>query len=368
MTGRPIALNGKFLTAAPSGVHRVAEALIAGVDQLLAKAPESAELWEMMTPHSAERSLPLNVIKTRKIGVLTWQPWEQFELPWHARNSLLVNLCNLAPIASRGAITMIHDAQVFISPESYSKAFRSWYQFALPQIGKSASRVLTVSEYSRQKLVEYGVASLEKIDVIHNGVDHLRDIQSDPRILDRLPIQRRGYVVALANTQVHKNIPVLLRAFAALERQDLKLVLVGGHGAEDFIQAGHTPPPNAVFAGRVTDGELRALYSEAVCLAFPSRTEGFGLPPLEAMAADCPTIAAPCGALPEVCGDAALYVDPDDSEGWAAAIITLSQDSELRDRLIQAGRLQAAKFSWARSSERLLEIIRQVNAEGGGRV
>ena len=367
MMNRPVAFNGKFLSGSPSGVHRVAESLILGVDRLLA-ADGGAAGWELLTPKDAARRLELEVIQRRTVGSLTWQPWEQFELPWHARRHLLINLCNLAPIASRGAITMIHDAQVFISPQSYSPAFRHWYQFALPRIGKAAARILTVSDYSRHQLAQYGIAPIEKIEVVHNGVDHLGAAPRDDRVLETLSLPPKGYVIALANTQVHKNVGVLLKAFASPGLANLPLVLVGAHTAADFQAAGHAVPANVVFAGRVSDAEFAALYAGALCLAFPSTTEGFGLPPLEAMIAGCPTLVAPCGALPEVCGEASTYVDAHAPQAWVEAIAKLRDDAAERERLIAAGRVQAAKFSWDRSSRRLLDIIREVAVEPGSRV
>lgn len=361
MSGRTVAFNGKFLASSPSGVHRVAEALITGVDHILAAEPTD-HAWEVLKPRDA-RGLDLSRMDVRTIGRLTWQPWEQFELPWHARGKLLVNLCNLAPLAGHGAITMIHDAQVFISPESYSTAFKTWYQFALPRIGATAGRILTVSEYSRQMLARYGVARLENIEVVHNGVDHLGEVAADMRVFSRLDLDPGSYVVTLANTQAHKNVGMLFHAMRAPDAAGLKLVMVGSHTAQDFEAAGHTPPANVIFAGRVSDEELAALYGSAICLAFPSTTEGFGLPPLEAMRAGCPAVVAPCGALPEVCGEAAIYVDPFEPEAWAKALRRLREDSGERTRLIKAGYDQAAKFTWAKSSRRLMEIIDKVLRE-----
>ena len=117
----------------------------------------------------------------------------------------------------------------------------------------------------------------------------------------------RGFgAVQISPPQAHKNVGLLLRAFADPALRDLRLVLFGGEGRGAFEARGSAVPDNVVFAGRVSDGELRALYAHALCVAFPSTTEGFGLPPLEAMLVGCPAVVAPCGALPEVCGSAAV--------------------------------------------------------------
>jgi glycosyltransferase involved in cell wall biosynthesis len=142
------------------------------------------------------------------------------------------------------------------------------------------------------------------------------------------------------------------------------LVLTGNGTREQFLKAGIHPNSNTLFIGHVSDAQLRALYESAICFAYPSFTEGFGMPPLEAMRAGCPAIVAPCGALSEVCGDAAIYAGPHDSEGWKKAIIGMASDSVLRNQTIEKGRKRAAQFTWNRAAKQLLDIITEtINAE-----
>jgi glycosyltransferase involved in cell wall biosynthesis len=163
--------------------------------------------------------------------------------------------------------------------------------------------------------------------------------------------------VALSTTQVHKNIAILLKAFARPEMADLVLVLFGSTSRAAFEAAAMAVPPNVRFAGRVSDGEMRALMEAAVCIAFPSTTEGFGLPPLEAMLLGCPAVVAPCGALPEVCGDAALYAEPFDDSDWSDKISAIADSPELRERLSVAGRQQAGRFTWRAAAILLANAI-----------
>ncbi|MEQ9316486.1 MAG: glycosyltransferase family 1 protein [Henriciella sp.] len=358
-----ICFNGKFLSAKPTGVHRVSEELIRGVDALLDRNPELLQQteWEILCPKDADRQLPLKHIKSRIVGRTTWQVWEQFELPFYTRGAFLVSLCNLAPLSHRDAMTMIHDAQTFITPESYSVPFRKWYQFALPTIGKRNRRILTVSDFSRQQLAQYGVVPEDKITVIHNGVDHVKDNEADLTVLERLGLERHQFAVGLANTQAHKNLKIAIQAFGQTDLADKKLVLFGSAKKSDFEALGISVPDNVVFAGFVSEEELKALYSEAAFMVFPSTTEGFGLPPLEAMLVGTPSICAPCGALPEVCGDAATYAAPDDAEAWQAEVkrhFALSE-AEL-DARADTCKQQAAKFTWDTASKTLLaEILEQ---------
>ncbi len=360
MTTRTVAFNGKFLSASMTGVHRVAWELISGVQDLLTESDDASRPdCRMIAPRSARPLAPLTDIPLSTRSLLTWQVWEQFELPLRARSALLVSLCNLSPILHRPAITMIHDAQVFLTPDSYSPAFRSWYQFALPAIGRSARRILTVSDYSRQQLVRFGVAPASRIDVIHNGSDHILLCPPSPDIVPRLGLEPGRYVVALANTQVHKNIATLVTASSLRSMAGVKLVLVGAATGDDFRAAGMTTLDNVVFAGRTSDSELRSLMEHAACLAFPSLTEGFGLPPAEAMRLGCPVAAAPEGALPEVCGDAAVYVPALDPEAWAEALRNFADSESLRSTHAALGRARNGLFQWRSASRQLLDIIRR---------
>ena len=326
------------------------------MDRHLSRAAEQSA-WEMVCPPDAHDIPALGAIETRIAGPLTWQVWEQFQLPVAARGQLLVSLANLAPIAHPRSITMVHDAQVFISPQSYSKAFAAWYRFALPRIGAKATKILTVSEYSRRQLAEHGVAAYDRIEVLHNGADHVLDVEPVPAVVQDLGLEPQTYVVAFSSTQAHKNLSVLFQAFRRPELSGVTLVLVGGTRAAAYGAAHMSPPDNVVYAGSIDDGRLRGLLEAAAALAFPSTTEGFGLPPLEAMTLGCPVVAAPCGALPEVCGDAAIYAAPDAPDEWGITLRSLLDSPSLRESRRALGLKNAERFHWADSASRLIGLI-----------
>lgn len=356
---RNIVLNGKFLSGVPTGVHRVAEELIRHAKIIVDEDPDIARALNLMlwVPPNAAANAERMAMPFRVVGPLTGNLWEQVTLPLRARNATIVSLCNVGPMAARDAVTMFHDAQVHLAPKSYSLPFRLWYHIHQPISGRRHRRILTVSDFSREQLDHIGIAGRDRTAVVHNGVDHVLETRPDDNVLGRLGLTKGGFVAALANTQPHKNIGLLLTAFARPELNSVKLVLFGSATASDFAGAGHIVPDNVVFAGRVSDGELRSLYGNALCIAFPSLTEGFGLPPLEAMTTGCPAIVAPHGALPEVCGDAVVYAPADDASPWAAAIARLGDDAAFRDELRASALRQSAHFTWKRAASQLVEEL-----------
>jgi glycosyltransferase involved in cell wall biosynthesis len=364
-------LNGKFLAAAPTGVHRVARELANALADLIAEGAPCARglsLEALVPPATLSAAAPAGAeplrMPLRALGPFAGIAWEQLTLPLRhhtGRRGTLLNLCNIGPVLARDAVTMIHDVQVLLSPQSYRPAFRAWYRALQPLIARRHRLLLTVSDYSKAQIVAAGLAPADRIAVIPNGADHVLAVPPDPQAVARLGLVPGTYVLALANTQAHKNIAVLLRAFADPALAGLTLVLFGGADRAAFARAGHPVPANVVFAGRVGDGGLRSLMEQALCLAFPSTTEGFGLPPLEAMVLGCPAVIAPCGALPEVCGQAALTAAPHDPAAWAGVLAALAGDPHRRAALAARGRDHAARYTWRRAAQRLAGTLRGID-------
>ncbi|SFB62957.1 Glycosyl transferases group 1 [Rhizobium sp. NFR07] len=356
-------INGRFLSAPLTGVQRVAFQLLEALDSNEPFISDKLGLsFELLYPGGAAVAKYRN-IGSRKVGILGGQAWEQFELARAASGGLLLNLCNMGPIAKRQSVTMIHDAQVHTSPKSYSAAFRLWYQFAHPTIGRFHRQILTVSSFSKAELVDRGIAAAERVSVIPNGCDHITRVTPDPSIVARLRLESGPFVVSTANTQHHKNIGILLQAFANRRLHDTRLILFGSATHKDFEAAGHHVPSNVVFAGRLRDEEVAGLLGSALCLACPSLTEGFGLMPLEAMALGCPAIIAPCGGLAEVCAGAALMAAPDDPIEWIRQIEQLTYSPGLREEMTQLGRERASHYTWRNSASMLVgELSRIISA------
>ncbi|MFC4440900.1 glycosyltransferase family 4 protein [Caulobacter henricii] len=291
-------------------------------------------------------------------GHLGGQVWEQFELPSMRGDRCLFSPCNTGPMAVRDQVVLIHDAQPWLQPEAYSPAFRAWYRFLLPQLARRARVVLTISEYSRVQLERFGVVPPGKARVVLNGADHILKISPDPDTLGRHGLIPGGYLLALGNLSPHKNLAMLMRAAAARPAGQPPLVIAGGGNSRVFADASLAPPPGVRLLGRISDGELRALYAHAAAFVFPSLTEGFGLPPLEAMLCGCPTVVSRAGAIPEVCGDASAYVDPTDEAGWIRAMVEVAAlGADARQARVQDGLQHAATFTWARAARQVVDHL-----------
>lgn len=352
-------INGRFLYARPTGVQRVATALLQQLGERQDELRVSLPRGVAVAAPSGDVPATVAGVPVEQSGRRGGQIWEQMVLPRVGRGDIILSLANVGPMATRRGITMIHDAQVYTSPGSYSRAFVAWYRFLLPRLGRRNLQILTVSEFSKRELVGFGIAPADRITVIPNGCDHILAVTPEADAPARWGLRSRGYVVALSTTQPHKNIAILLRAFRDGAMGDLRLVLVGKAGAEEMRAACPDLPDDVIFTGPVSDGALRGLLEQALCFAMPSTTEGFGLPPLEAMLLGTPAVVAPCGALPEVCGDAALYAAPDRAEEWQARIGALRDDPTLFARLRAEGREQAGRFTWARAGGMLIDTIRR---------
>jgi glycosyltransferase involved in cell wall biosynthesis len=356
-----IAINGKFTSQRLTGVQRVAHELTDALCRLL-PAHESPILL-VPRDHLDDKLSPW--VSRRIVRGLRGVLWEQIALPLSASGRTLLSFCNIGPMLMRRQVLMIHDTAIFDFPEGYSAKFRLWYRLSFALLKRNVRHILTVSAFSKARIVEQLGISPDNISVIRNGVDHLDRVSSDYSILERLDVEPDGFVLIVGSLAPGKNLARMLDAIALLARDgcNSKFVIVGGGNARIFGTEARdrgASTENIVWAGYVTDGELKALYENAACFVFPSLYEGFGLPPLEAMYCGCPVIASREGALPEVCGDAVLYCDARSVEDIAAKISCLMSDVDARKTLRVKGREHAQKFRWKDSATELLRVLRRI--------
>ena len=345
-------INGRFLTQAVTGVQRYAREVVKALDRLLRERvldPGETEIT-LLTPRSRADSLPLEHIRTRRVGRLSGHAWEQLELPVWSRGGVLLNLCNTAPLARRAQVVTLHDAAVYRAPHAYSRAFRSWYRLLWSGLAYTAPAILTVSAFSRRELAAcLGIAE-SRIRVVIESGEHVLSAISDPAILDRHGLRARPFVLAVSTANPTKNFGAVVRAIELLADTGVDFVIAGGVDPRVFAAATRPLPAAVKRVGYVSDGELRALYEHAFCFVYPSLYEGFGLPPLEAMSCGCPVVASDAASIPEVCGDAALYCDAKSPDDIARKLVALMADVPQRRALSDRGRAHAARFSWRQAA------------------
>jgi glycosyltransferase involved in cell wall biosynthesis len=358
-----VEINGRFLTQPITGVQRYASEIVRALDRHLASSPclRSRYSFRLITPPHAEGSLELNQITRVSTGRLQGHAWEQLELPARVGRRVLVSLGNTAPMITRNVVT-IHDAAVFAVPEAFSPAFRRWYQILIPLLGRTALRVVTISEFSRNELAARAGIRKDRVDVIPQGCEHLERSPPDETVFQRLPVRRGEYILAVGSQAPHKNIGLLLEALRRMKPEAPPLVLAGGINPRVFGPAVTGEHDRVHSAGYVTDAELKALYRNAQCFVFPSRYEGFGIPPLEAMLSGCPVIVSRAASLPEVCGDAALYCDPRDPDDLARQIERLRDSPADREEYRRRGLERARGFTWDRAAGALVTLLDRVQS------
>jgi glycosyltransferase involved in cell wall biosynthesis len=362
-----VLINGLFLTETLRGVQRYATEMVRALSRLkhryriLMLAPRGRLLRTL--PDVMQDTFPLT-------GAL----WEQFRLPLLAKRlkaSLLYCPCNRAPLVKSNIplIMTIHDAAVFSGPEWFTKSFQLLYHNYFPRVGKISNKVITCSNFAKNDLLKYGIAFEEKIRVIYEGSDHMNGNsmfkkKSSDLPLKNLPLNGKHYVLNLGSRDPRKNVKLLCDAWKTIPeevKQGRILAIAGGKFFNNFADEKISGvPDDVIFLGYISEEQLSPLYNNADSFVFPSLYEGFGLPPLEAMACGTPVLASHSASLPEVCGGAALYCDPYNIDEVTNKLIQMLTDKSLREDLRQKGLERARSFTWGKAAQQLITIFEEV--------
>jgi glycosyltransferase involved in cell wall biosynthesis len=270
------------------------------------------------------------------------------------------------PVRYKGLkLTTIHDLTTlrFENPAKSPFIFRTKqlvYGRVVKRVARESAAILTPSKFVKQDVAQYANISLNKIAVTYEAADKIKDMPEPiPRLKDK------QFIMYVGRATPHKNLTRLIEAFAVLNKKypDLMLALAGKMDANykkvEALATEKRLAHRVVFTDFVTEGELRWMYENTAAYVFPSLSEGFGLPTLEAMVHGAPVVCSNATCLPEINGDAAIYFDPKVTFDIAKKISSVLSDSKLRGQLIRAGKLQAAKYSWQSMAKRTLEIYNQ---------
>ncbi len=304
---------------------------------------------------------------------------EQFLLPRILKNAH----CDLwhfphwnAPlIAPRPFVVTVHDLIFLRCPNPHASTLPAWlyyiklalHRFLLRRVLHRASKIIAVSEFTRQDILKLFKIAPAKITTIHQGLTSLTPncASASPRenAAPTSDLVSAGYFLYVGHAYPHKNLEILLKSYKLYKEQS--------HGSEFLVLAGpddffarrlrawarqNDLDQSVIFKNSLSDSELSVYYSSAKAYVFPSLYEGFGLPPLEAMARGVPAVVSQATCLPEILGSAALYFDPYDISALTTALKQISTDSNLRSRLIVAGHERVKSYSWSRTATETLSI------------
>ena len=301
---------------------------------------------KVVTSYRAARSMPGRIAAMSMAAGAPWSVRRQLELKQLEAIHFPLSVM-LPPVKRPAAVTSVLDIQHEFLPELFSSTELRYRKLVYGWSVRRSRQVITISEHARETLIERLGLKPYRVKTIHLGVDHSR---FTPSLGEREP-----FVLYPANYWLHKNHDRLFDAFQLLrrERRGLRLVLTGTGHKELRL------PQGVESRGRVSDGELVDLYQRAAALVFPSLYEGFGMPPLEAMASGCPVAVSRIASLVEVCGDAAVYFDPTDPEDIARG---MHEAMEAPFGRVQGAVEHAAGYTWDECARRHDDVYRSLIA------
>ncbi|MEI6532975.1 MAG: glycosyltransferase family 1 protein [Candidatus Roizmanbacteria bacterium] len=299
--------------------------------------------------------------------------WSQIFLPiylyTHKRPSVFFSPAHYAPRwCPIPTVVTIHDLAYFLYPEEFLKKdlyqLREWTRYSVDQ----STHLIAVSKTTKKDLIRYYNIQENKISIVYNGFEkQIKEDNAtiDKHILNKWNIRQNEYILFVSTIQPRKNLINLLKAYSELKKQSVSynLVIVGKKGwlYKQIFEDVKTLnlEEHVIFTDYVSDDELVELYKHALCLVFPSLYEGFGIPILEAMSWRCPVITSFASSLPEVGGDACLYIDPENPQDISEKISHLIDNNSLRNKLIEKGLERTKNFSWEKCAQETLEVLQQ---------
>jgi glycosyltransferase involved in cell wall biosynthesis len=303
----------------------------------------------------------LNAVKpTRALQGIKGHVWEQLYLPTLLRQRLLWSPGNTGPLTVSRQVLTVHDAASLDHPEWFERKFALWYNALLPRLVRKVRAIITVSNFSKERIVQLTDVRPEAVHVISNGVEP-RFRPADPETVEEVKARfdlRSPYLLFVGSLEPRKNLKLLIEAWQLGRFEGATLAVVGASG-HLFRRLQFDPVPQGVrLLGRVEDDILPVLYSGAAGFVYPSVYEGFGLPPLEAMACGCPVAVSDIPAHREVCGETAMYFDPFNPEELSSTLDSLLRlDKPARTSYLERGLRHAATYDWEHAASQTWQVL-----------
>lgn len=360
MSEQKIVINARCLTKSLTGIERYAYEVIQRIPHTQLLAPKY-----LLSDYSALTSQHELIVNTLLGGHL----WEQLVLPsMIPKNSLLWSPGGLGAWAVKNQVLTIHDVVAIEHPEWYNPKYSILYRYIWPKLAPRIRHIITDSNFSKERIISVLGVQEKHITVIPCGVSAQFCPQPNNLVneaLRKLSVQT-PYILSVSAISERKNFARLYEAWKLLYPRfpDLWLVIVGETGIVSFKKTSvATSLPRILYLGRVDDEVLPLLYSGATAFVYPSLYEGFGFPPLEAMACGTPVVTSNVTSIPEMVGDAALMVNPYKIEEIAEAIESVVADTFLQEQLKQKGLERVKQFSWNRTAKLTWDLLNKVAEE-----
>jgi glycosyltransferase involved in cell wall biosynthesis len=351
-----LAITGRFYGAEITGVQRFAREV---TERLVQRTDV-----QLLLPRGVR--IPAGEAGAVRHGRLRGHIWEQLEAPGLARAAradLALHLSGTAPVRDGPAVIAVHDVLPITHPEWFSWRFARWYTFVLRNAAPRAEAIITVSEWSKREIVRtLGVAE-GRVHVVLQGIGPF-DEPASPASVATVRTRRQlpdRFVLTLGANDPRKNAGFVSDVMASWTRRwgDAPLVVVVGGRAPRVHGRSQADIAGALHLGRVDDEELRALYTAASAVCFPTKAEGFGRTPLEAAACGTPSLVANYGSAREAIDGAAVIL-PLDPAAWAESLHLLVNDSSARESVIQRARARTALMSWDTCASHVLDVCEAV--------
>lgn len=373
-----IAINASILDDKPSGLGIYTFYIINELYNLINKSEDELIIYTSCPNYFKVinnikiKQIPVNTQpKYGKSGAVKRFLWNQLKLIKDIdkeKVDILYSPTHHGSLFYNNQIVTIHDLLPihFNYKDSLQRILQTnYFKYVLPAILKKARKIVTVSDCTKNDIIKFFKISEDKIIRIYNGYDNRKlYYRKNAKNYIYEKYQIRNYLLAVGASYPHKNYDTLIKAISLISDKNTSLIIAGGRNEYRNYLKKLTRELNladkVLFIDYVSQEDLPYFYSAAKCLVYPSLYEGFGLPPLEAMACGCPVITSNTSSLPEVVGDAGVMINPYSIEEIAKAIDMVLSNENLRKEMIEKGLKQAQEFSWRKTAEEIYKVIKEI--------
>jgi len=362
-----LGIDAKWFFEGPPSGHMVVKNL---VDEMLRNNDERFDIYLLMNRKDEEQAkayfpTDTKMIFLRKLpNIVSNALLLPFVARKHSLDVLMLQNFNFLWPGKVFKVVYIHDALFLDYPQYYSFIERLHFG-RMKTLAKSANRIITISNTEKERMARHNFARPEDIYVVYHGVNPgfkpitFYQDEDIKQVIDKYDLPEK-YLLYVGRLNPRKNLAKLIEAIPMIQDPDMKLLIVGEQEAKgDLLKeiASHHLSGKIIFTGHIPEDDLHLIYAAATIFCFPSYAEGFGLPPLEAMRCGLPVVVSNRTSMPEVCGNAALYIDPDHAEDIAQKINSLLGDKSFYQKKMIDGLGYSATFSWKRSANEILNLI-----------